>query len=265
MSQQSSNKFPAEAFWTNCMSGFVCVNKNIKTVWQVLKLSVHLKRTKWRQSVICVCVVMYLYETLSLHFSKYQDRKKWKVTSFLWMHWIKRTVVSLKGFFCTLKLRIPIHYLCHQNITYSTQAQASLILEFKILGLVPKFDPFPDKFLSLSLVLFLYFFYRSWFLLRFLCLWDITAIKVCVRSYNAIHFAWSCVYDMIGIWEQVGNWENVPSDSECGILWLQQDDEADFFALFLGTSYCSCSDTRNSSVFLTFFKDQIISGSGPWR
>ena len=58
------------------------------------------------QSFVCVlwCTYMLLYgETLSLHFSKYQDRKKWKVTSFLWMHWIKRTVVSLKGFFLYIK------------------------------------------------------------------------------------------------------------------------------------------------------------------
>ena len=53
-------------------------------------------------------------------------------------------------FFNALKPRIPIHYLCYQNITCSIQAQASLILELKILGLVPNFDPFPDKFLSLS-------------------------------------------------------------------------------------------------------------------
>ena len=68
-----------------------------------------------------------------------------------------------KGFFCTLKPRIPIHYLCHQNITYSIQVQASLILELKVLGLVPKFDPFPDKFLALScsLPLFLLSFLGS--------------------------------------------------------------------------------------------------------
>lgn len=101
--------------------------------------------------------------------------------------------------------------------------------------------------------------------LRSLYLLSIKNMKVYVRSCNAIYFTWPCVYDMIGICEQVWNWKNVPSDSEHGIGWLQHRLWDRYLCSVPRNILLLCTDTRDSSVFLTFSKDQIIPGSGPWQ
>lgn len=102
--------------------------------------------------------------------------------------------------------------------------------------------------------------YLSYFVvfLKPLYLWSIKDMRDCGRSYNSIYFTWPCVYDMIGICEQVWNWKSVPSDSEHCIVSLHHRLCDRSLCSIPGTSYCSCTDIRTSSIVLAFPKDQIF-------
>ena len=233
------------------MLGFVYINKSLKTFWQVLKGSVHLKRAKWRQLVVCmcvcVCVVMYLIIAIWRNFvftflCKPGCKKNLRSHFFLMNALNQGNSGQSKVFYvktqdsCSLSLSLK-----HDPFDSSTS-----IIDLRVANTGNGTQPWSISWLvSLFLILSLYFFSRSWFLLRSLCPWGITAINVCVRSYNAIHFAWPCVYDMIGICEQVGKWKNIPSDSECCIVWLQHRRQGRFL----------CSDPRNILLLLFWYQE----------
>lgn len=156
----------------------MCVNKNIKTFDNFWSFQFIWKgQNEDSQSSVCVlwCTYMLLYEKLV--FTSLNTRIEKVESHFFPMNALNQENRSQsKGFFfCTLKTRIPIH---HSVTKYNLFNSSPSIIDLRVenTGIGTQFWSISWCFLSHSCSL-PHFFYRSWFLLRFLCLWDITAIK----------------------------------------------------------------------------------------